>query len=714
MTSESTPANLSPSDFEPAERLCEQARHTPINRAAVGALATRLPADDDALDALLARAVASGQAQTVDALMLATVVAGRRLEARHLVEAAELFNTPFILGKVAMHAEGNVAAALAAAMATGHLGDERQAMAALVAGLWCRRHPQQEIPDELRRQLRHAARDCSLFGFEVMMGLHDAALLIGDPAVKEILALPDDDNWESGLSPIGKAFETLALDDSQKFWTLLPLDSYSKRFIPAGRRPAQASQRTGRNDPCPCGSGRKYKKCCLDKDSANDSDASDLPGVTCTQIMENLELFLDAERLQILRSHELARLDPARVEAGLRPLLIDRLLAYDELAAAVAVLPLLPADSRRTKEWEDCLDAAIYLRRSDLLHQLVAMPVANQEALRPALASFDVCYLLGSAEQRHLLDGLEKEVVATLGANPALLAHLADSLGDVGLPGLAILTARAALVEDNFGSLTSLCLRVIEHARDQLLLSPRDPIEDIDELSGFEDAPRDAGPEGWHSELGKAREQVAGKEAELRQMRQALQEAREKLRHEERVARRHEARRLAPHAAPPAADPDPELRQRINQLKSALNAVHSEKHDLLAELREARRAAEVTKTARLAPPPPASEEGDTEDDLLPFADHAGQPVRLPVFSAAFRKALAKLPQEVAGPALRLVGQLAAGDPAAFQGVCFLKQTHEQFRARVGRSHRLLFKLQAEEIEFLNLIHRRDLERTLKG
>ena len=25
---------------------------------------------------------------------------------------------------------------------------------------------------------------------------------------------------------------------------------------------------TGRNDPCPCGSGKKYKRCCLDKDEA--------------------------------------------------------------------------------------------------------------------------------------------------------------------------------------------------------------------------------------------------------------------------------------------------------------------------------------------------------------------------------------------------------------------------------------------------------------
>lgn len=33
--------------------------------------------------------------------------------------------------------------------------------------------------------------------------------------------------------------------------------------LPEGARPATASSsKVGRNDPCPCGSGRKYKKCC--------------------------------------------------------------------------------------------------------------------------------------------------------------------------------------------------------------------------------------------------------------------------------------------------------------------------------------------------------------------------------------------------------------------------------------------------------------------
>jgi hypothetical protein len=30
---------------------------------------------------------------------------------------------------------------------------------------------------------------------------------------------------------------------------------------------SQTEKPVGRNDPCPCGSGRKYKQCCLEKDA---------------------------------------------------------------------------------------------------------------------------------------------------------------------------------------------------------------------------------------------------------------------------------------------------------------------------------------------------------------------------------------------------------------------------------------------------------------
>jgi preprotein translocase subunit SecA len=58
----------------------------------------------------------------------------------------------------------------------------------------------------------------------------------------------------------------LALDER------LTLHGHSPVFFPdvepeSGENPAEtegavAATKVGRNDPCPCGSGKKYKKCC--------------------------------------------------------------------------------------------------------------------------------------------------------------------------------------------------------------------------------------------------------------------------------------------------------------------------------------------------------------------------------------------------------------------------------------------------------------------
>jgi preprotein translocase subunit SecA len=47
--------------------------------------------------------------------------------------------------------------------------------------------------------------------------------------------------------------------------------SHSQQFVlsrgegaeqPKGQTVKREGKKTGRNDPCPCGSGKKYKKCC--------------------------------------------------------------------------------------------------------------------------------------------------------------------------------------------------------------------------------------------------------------------------------------------------------------------------------------------------------------------------------------------------------------------------------------------------------------------
>jgi hypothetical protein len=45
-----------------------------------------------------------------------------------------------------------------------------------------------------------------------------------------------------------------------------PVDSYNPIALPKCESWAEKSAiRVGRNDPCPCGSGKKFKKCCLDR-----------------------------------------------------------------------------------------------------------------------------------------------------------------------------------------------------------------------------------------------------------------------------------------------------------------------------------------------------------------------------------------------------------------------------------------------------------------
>ena len=45
----------------------------------------------------------------------------------------------------------------------------------------------------------------------------------------------------------------------------LGIARFNKRLQTLIRLPKKASIKIGRNDPCSCGSGKKFKKCCINK-----------------------------------------------------------------------------------------------------------------------------------------------------------------------------------------------------------------------------------------------------------------------------------------------------------------------------------------------------------------------------------------------------------------------------------------------------------------
>jgi hypothetical protein len=63
---------------------------------------------------------------------------------------------------------------------------------------------------------------------------------------------------DQGLSPI-----TNVIEEMQGWACFTPKDERIAPIkIPKQQQPVQTGQKIGRNEPCPCGSGKKFKKCC--------------------------------------------------------------------------------------------------------------------------------------------------------------------------------------------------------------------------------------------------------------------------------------------------------------------------------------------------------------------------------------------------------------------------------------------------------------------
>ena len=70
--------------------------------------------------------------------------------------------------------------------------------------------------------------------------------------------------------------DSIRLDTVRKILTVIPAQKVERKEVakvtsegfvggkPAPKKPTtvRAGAKVGRNDPCPCGSGKKYKKCC--------------------------------------------------------------------------------------------------------------------------------------------------------------------------------------------------------------------------------------------------------------------------------------------------------------------------------------------------------------------------------------------------------------------------------------------------------------------
>lgn len=642
-------------------------------------LAGALPVD---VTGALVEAARTRRAESFAPLLLAALHRGDALDAAAFFrQGAPLLPDASTLAAAAGHLQGAVGAALIGAAADGKLGWDLEAVALLLAAFWGRARGEPD-PPELLRLARVLAR-------RAPGGDADVVLCA-------LLGLTDDAGLEAGLGP--------ALDEPMREDARDVAESLLARFqgpvldavpdLPGSRATTgtiqRATAKVGRNSPCPCGSGKKYKQCHEKLDAKRELDASDVAGVTRAELRRALGAHLTQDKLDALRPHELIRVDPLQLPEALVVAWLDRLSFHREWEALEQAYGALD-DATLDPVLIDHVGDAAWLGDRDAARALLKRHHGGDADLsvwaRLALADDDARVgAIAEAAVRAALDGAPIEAAYALLHGP--------------WPSLGVLAARAVLPHLAPEDQEPLLAELLD-TREQLGLAPWDPVEQVlYKLSHGHDADVAA-------ELTRAEQQIAANQArlqgatsELRELRRAL-EARERAapvvveRTTERVVEDPEARAL---------------RERVAELKEELKSRHAERNALRRELTELK-----ARTAEEPEPQATEDEVDVEDEVEDGdadVQHDGR-LRFPIWTETFRDTLARVPPNVARAAVDKLCAVAVGNQGAFVEVRRLRGREWLWRAKVGRSYRLLFRMEPDEAVALDLVHRQDLEKRIK-
>ena len=676
-----------------------------------------LPAEDAALDELLAEVVASKNLKWFMYVFVAAAGAGRRMDARHLAGGAMMFPYYGWMGRVVVRMHGDIVEPLLTALTTTRLDRGCEAAALHLLWAWCRDHRGGVLPDKFMPLVRAVAR-------QVKQKNHD------DDEVKifTFVCLLARLTQDAGLIQLlRQRFPSMSAKEWQDFDARAPelsaqiLAGYQKSMLDyVGEKPKQtlaegqtmrrAVPRVGRNERCPCGSGKKYKHCCIAKDEARLHHSSDVAGVTHEELCAKLEDYLTAERLEKIEPYELARLDPVKIPAALREAYFLRLAACNLFDQAATAFELLGYAPERKELWQQVMVLATRAGHKAALRRLVK--VHPDPVKLPDDIYMGAALLLAEDDPAELIKLLDESATEALKEDePAELEGSAIALMYSRFRALGILVGRGA-IPILPQKQASRVFEEILRTRDQLNLSPDDPIAEL-----FDQ--RFAEPEDTHkkesAELRATRQKFAAKAQEVQELKESLARLQKEISRREQKAA-GPAQPVPPVAPNPADEPAlKELRRKVDGLKSALKERHHERNDLRRDLQQALAHLEtLQQNAAAAGAPEEAEAPDREDELLLPPDAVDvHPVRLIEFPKGFQLVLAGFPRPVARAAMIMAGRLAAGEPAAFVGALRLKAVPNVMRQRIGSDYRLLFRLHPDPLQVIDLITRKDLDRRLK-
>ena len=680
--------------------------HSKFYKGAVRDVVKLLPPSDDALSTLVAETIAAGDQLGLLFTITAAFEAGRRIDAQHLERGAALCGDPQRLGNFAWKMDGDVPGALLRAVKRGGMARDLHVCALFIVAMWCLEKRREELPVDFMAEARNLARVKGL-NRSTLAYLAGIALTVKDDDFRKVLSLKYPNSLlpqmitptEEVIRANIKVFELPAMD-------LVP-DAPTK-VLAQGRPMQRAVEKLGRNDLCHCGSGKKYKRCCFEKDRERLLFSSEVAGHTHAELRAEPDAGLSESRINAMPPFELALIDPRKVPENLLICYLERVTGLLILDRAVEFFEVLDWDEESINAWNFVLFFVMKEQRKELAERMLAARAAHapeteveeRTGIRLLIARDD------PAEELRVLTETAMEIFRE--ADPEKLVGLGYGVLCSRHAALGILICRSLIplvTPKNAGFL----LEQILISRDKLNLPPDDPFGDVLEKRLAEET-HDEG--GDAAALRDARKRLDAKAAEVRQLHEEIERKRRSLERQEK--KQEAASQPVPNSAAAEAERR-DLRLKIAELKGTLNERSAERATLRRELEKAREDLETVRNGKTALAP--ADEPSAEDEAthyLPEQPIGNQPLRLIEFPHKFRDSLEDLPRQAARSALAMIGRLAGGEPAAFAGVVSLKACPGVLRQRIGAEHRLLFRLHADRVQVLALINRRDLDRKIKS
>ncbi len=355
----------------------------------------------------------------------------------------------------------------------------------------------------------------------------------------------------------------------------------------------RAAKQVGRNDPCPCGSGQKFKRCCADKPVKS---GSPIAGVSWDEFLSTSADRMTAEHVDELALVDLARVELTRLQRDAMMAAFDAFCAAHEWEHAERAIAERgePCGPRASARGQHARQARVRVRpaRRGRARARPHRPAVRGRTGRCSRSTSRVttpsCGARSRAGARDVTDKNDRERLVDLAYG--LLRRS---------PRLGIVLARAYVGSGELAE-ADVLLEAVEDARDRLNLPPGDPAWDVLDALGKRRGGRGRGADSAEAE--QLRESLTVSAARADELERSLAATRAAL----DAARVPAVAELARAHDKPEPDRARGLETKVRELEAMIRDGNAERRELAApapdHVRAARRHHQAPRRPRRRAP----------------------------------------------------------------------------------------------------------------